>query len=142
MFITVFFAVIDFSKKTFTYSSAGHNPALLWNTSNRKFKSLGSEPPCLPVGVDQGGLFEKLLQEKKISLTSGDVVVLYTDGVTEAMNADRDEFGENGLQEFLAKQPAAADAQTLISALDKQLTEFCGEVPQNDDIAAIIVKID
>jgi serine phosphatase RsbU (regulator of sigma subunit) len=142
MFITVFYAVLDISKKTFTYASAGHNPAMLWNSTHQKFRLLGSEPPCLPVGVDKGTLFEKLLQEKKIALTAGDVVVLYTDGVTEAMNAEREEFGESGLQAFLKQHKSASQAGDLMRELDGQLTSFCGDVPQNDDIAAIILKVD
>jgi serine phosphatase RsbU (regulator of sigma subunit) len=141
MFITVYYAVVDISKKTLTYASAGHNPGLLWNASGSKMKTLGSEPPCLPVGLDRGAVFEKLLLEKKISLATGDVVVLYTDGVTEAMNERRDEFGETGLQDFIRRQPKSADAQGLVGALDSRLTEFCGDVPQNDDIAAVIVKV-
>jgi sigma-B regulation protein RsbU (phosphoserine phosphatase) len=142
MFITVCYAVLDVSKKTLTYALAGHNPGLLVNKSLHKAQSLGCEPPCLPVGLDRGGMFEKLIHDKKITLAPHDIVVLYTDGVTEAMNADREEFGEHGLQACLEEQAADSDAPALIQVLDGQLTKFCGDFPQNDDIAAIILKFD
>jgi serine phosphatase RsbU (regulator of sigma subunit) len=58
------------------------------------------------------------------------------------MNADREEFGEHGLQACLEEQAADSDAPALIQVLDGQLTKFCGDFPQNDDIAAIILKFD
>ncbi|NTV53097.1 MAG: SpoIIE family protein phosphatase [Candidatus Firestonebacteria bacterium] len=142
MFITVLYAVLDVPKKTLTYALAGHNPGLLVNPRSHKAKSLSCEPPCLPVGLDRGAIFEKLIQDKKITLAPHDVVVLYTDGVTEAMNAEREEFGESGLQACLEGQGVEADAAALIQALDGQLTKFCGDIPQNDDIAAIILQVD
>jgi serine phosphatase RsbU (regulator of sigma subunit) len=142
MFITVLYAVLDVQKKTLTYALAGHNPGMLVNSAHHKVKSLGCEPPCLPVGLDRGTTFEKLIQDKKITLAPHDVVVLYTDGVTEAMNAEREEFGEGGLQACLEGQGAECDAPALIRALDSQLTDFCGDFAQSDDIAAIILKVD
>jgi phosphoserine phosphatase RsbU/P len=142
LFITMFYAVVDVSKRTLTYSSAGHNPAFLWNGESRKWKRLGLEPNCLPLGVDRGAVFERLLQEKKIALQSQDVVVLYTDGVTEAMNAEWQEFGENRLQAFFQKQKPAANTDALIRGLDEDINAFCGDVPQNDDIAVIVIKTD
>jgi serine phosphatase RsbU (regulator of sigma subunit) len=142
MFITVLYAVLDVPKKSLTYALAGHNPGMLVNKTAHKIKILGCEPPCLPVGLDRGPTFEKLIQDKKITLAPRDVVVLYTDGVTEAMNAEREEFGELGLRASIEGQPVASDAASLIQALDGHLTDFCGDFPQSDDIAAIILKVD
>jgi len=142
LFITLFYAVIDVPKKIMTFASAGHNPGLLWRAKENSFQSLTLDPPCLPLGLDKTDIFERLVKEKKVSLAPGDVVVLYTDGVTEAMNADRDEFGESGLQACLQRQRAPQDADAVIQSLDEDLNRFCGDFPQNDDIAAVVIKVD
>lgn len=143
LFITLFYAVLDVSKRTVTYTSAGHNPGLLWRPKAAAFQTLGLEPPCLPLGLDKSGVFERLLKERKVTLAPHDVVVLYTDGVTEAMNGAREEFGEDGLMSCLrrtSRTPIGAPA--VIRGLDEALNTFCGDVPQNDDIAAVAITVD
>ena len=75
-------------------------------------------------------------------MTSNDIVVLYTDGITEAMNIDWEEFGEKGLQAFLKRQEKPGNAQAIILDLDREINRFCGDVAQNDDIAAVVIKVD
>lgn len=141
LFITLFYAVIDVTKRTLTYTSAGHNPGLLLRTGAKQAELLALDPPCLPLGLDRDKIFDRLAQEKKIALKPDDIVVLYTDGVTEAMNAQRDEFGEDGLQASLRRLGRPGDAQAVIRGLDEDLNRFCGGVPQNDDIAAVVIKV-
>jgi phosphoserine phosphatase RsbU/P len=91
--------------------------------------------------VDKSENFDKLVSEKKISLAAGDVVVLYTDGVTEAMNSHWEEFGEQRLRDTLSRQAGAADAETILMRLEQDVNQFCGEFPQSDDIAVVAFKV-
>jgi len=143
LFITMFYAVVDVKKKTLVYTSAGHNPVLVYRAKNNECISLNLKPPCLPLGVDGSGLFEKLAQEKKLNLQKGDVVVFYTDGVTEAMNAVGEEFGLERLQTSIRQYAASQqNASEIIRGLDADLNHFCGSVHQSDDIAVVTMKVE
>ncbi|MBN1596415.1 SpoIIE family protein phosphatase [candidate division FCPU426 bacterium] len=144
LFITMFYAVIDIPRRTILYTSAGHNPGLIYRTGSGEYLPLALDPPCLPLGVDGSGVFEHLAQEKKVSLQKGDVLVLYTDGVTEAMNEEREEFGVERLQKTI-KQYAhngRNNAEGIIHGLDLEISRFCGDLHQNDDIAVVTMKVE
>jgi len=142
LFITLFYAVLDISRGSLTYTSAGHNPAMHWQASGRKLRPLALDTPCMPLGLDKGDIFDKLVTEKSLPLGGHDVVVLYTDGVTEAMNAGWEEFGETRLEESLRRHVGAPDAQVVVNGLDTDLIRFCGDTPQSDDIAMAVIKVE
>lgn len=144
LFITMFYAVVDVKKKTLLYTSAGHNPALIYRSTTNECIVLDMTPPCLPLGIDGSGMFESLVKEKKVSLQKGDVVILYTDGVSEAMNANREEFGLRGLQASIEKhtKEKPQNAESIIQGLDKDINHFCGSMHQNDDIAVVTMKVE
>jgi serine phosphatase RsbU (regulator of sigma subunit) len=144
LFITMFYAVVDVKKKTLLYTSAGHNPTLIYRSKTNECISLEMTPPCLPLGIDGSGMFDSLVKEKKVSLQKGDVLILYTDGVTEAMNEDRDEFGLEGLQASIEKhiKGKSPDAEAVIQGLDEDLNHFCGSMHQSDDIAVVTMKVE
>jgi sigma-B regulation protein RsbU (phosphoserine phosphatase) len=144
LFITMFYAVVDIKKRVLVYTSAGHNPALVYRAKNGECATLEMTPPCLPLGLDSSGLFDGLVQEKRINLQKGDALVLYTDGVTEAMNAQSQEFGMQRLQ-LSVQQNALKNHKTaegIISGLDADLTQFLGELHPSDDIAVVTMKVE
>ncbi|UCC65133.1 MAG: SpoIIE family protein phosphatase [Anaerolineae bacterium] len=134
MFATVFYAVLDPAARTLTYANAGHNRPIV------RRASASANPGTLPEGGLPVGLFRKMnVVDTTISLAPGDVLVAYTDGLTEAFNADREMFGDERLIEIVGARPAAS-AQELLEAIMAQVTAFAGQVPQADDITLLVMQ--
>jgi len=131
-FVTLFYSVLDPALHTLTFSNAGHDPALLYTADARptKIASLG---PALGViaPFDYG--------EATIVLDSGDVLVVYSDGVTDATNAMGEMFGIERLQVVIARHKSLP-ATELVSGVLAAVDEFVGEAPQFDDLTLVVVK--
>ena len=132
-FVTFFYAHFDAHRRTLCYTNAGHNPPLLLKRSGETL-SLSEGGTMLGVFRDQA------FEQAEISLAAGDRVLLYTDGITEAVNAAGEEFGEERLQDLLrAHHQSGADAlqQTIMSAV----TEFC-DGDFHDDATLLVLAIE
>lgn len=127
-FVTAFVATIDRASRRMTYARLGHPPALL----KRGAEILELDGPGLPFGVDAGPRFANTLQVREIDLQPDDLVLLYTDGVTEA-TAD-EQFGVDRLKAALA---TAAGLPQITSALDG----FLGARPAGDDVTLVSLRI-
>jgi sigma-B regulation protein RsbU (phosphoserine phosphatase) len=117
----------------FLYTNAGHNAPILVS---------GSSVRRLEVGGLVLGLFEHaIFEEEALTLSPGDVIVSFSDGVTEAMNMEGEEFGDDHLvdlvQSYRDKTPEA-----LLEALMADVRTFCGEATQSDDITVVLVRYD
>jgi transposase len=99
------------------------------------------KPKGIPVGIDvpDGDLFRKTISVEKLTLRQDDMLVIYTDGITEAMNPARDQFGEGRLLSAIKKY-GHLTAQEFTEALDREIHEFTAGAPQNDDITLVAVK--
>jgi len=132
-FITFFLGVLDPATGEMTYCNAGHNPPLL-------LRANGSVENLETTGLILGILPRSEIAQSTCKLEPGDLVVLFSDGVTEASRVDVDEeFGEERLAQTLRQcisQPAAAMIDTVIQSL----TEFTSGAPPADDITLIVVK--
>jgi serine phosphatase RsbU (regulator of sigma subunit) len=142
-FITMTYAVVDARLRTLTYVRAGHCPLIRL----RGPRGTNSQPEILaPDGLVLGltfgdtSLFERVLQEVTMPLADGDVFVLYTDGVTEAMSADGDFFGEARLTE-LARHHAHEPFDVLRDRVLAAVTAFAGPVEQQDDITMLVLQV-
>ena len=134
MFVTAFFGVLDRVKKSFTYVNAGHNSPMVLHAHDEHITEL--EPTGNALGIMEDSQYTK----ETIPLTSADIIVLYTDGVTEATNVREELYGEERLRRsiLLNRSLCAGDiAQKIL--LDVQ--EFTGEAPQSDDITLLVVKV-
>jgi sigma-B regulation protein RsbU (phosphoserine phosphatase) len=137
MFLTAFYAELDTRHGSLVYVNAGHNPPLLWQASTRRFVELSAN------GVALGVLEQIEFEERVIILEPGDIVVLYTDGITEALNVDVEEFGKDRLKEALARtlrEMPGASANDILSAVLAAVDEFTGDVPQYDDMTLFVIK--
>lgn len=134
MFVTLFYAILDARNRRLVYVNAGHNPPLLFPKDGRTVKLLKAEG--IPLGVRE----EMDLEEQEVRLETGDVVVLYTDGVTEAMNANEDFFGDERLADVV-RDNAAKSAQQILDAIRNAVLAFAGDRPQYDDITLIVLKL-
>lgn len=141
-FITMLYAVIDLDAGTLTYARAGHTPLMhaSWNGSRRVVRVLA--PDGLVLGLH--GLerqFTELLEEHHLAVHPGDVVVLFTDGVTEAMNEADDLFGEARLAHLLEDE-GAATSETLHERILRDVDTFVGTADQHDDMTMVLLRVD
>ncbi|HEY4643793.1 MAG TPA: GAF domain-containing SpoIIE family protein phosphatase, partial [Bacteroidota bacterium] len=135
-FITMAVALFDSEKRSVRICRAGHNPIIMKRNGQTTVLSMKG----MGLGLEPGSVFESELEEVENPLRPGDVYLLYSDGLTEAMNVDRDEFGESRLLDLLARyQPAnAANAQ---QHLLKEVEQFRGGAEQNDDVTVVVVCV-
>lgn len=136
-FVSMFYAVLDFSNHTMVYSRAGHNPGILCSNSNGQTKLLMSKGIAL--GLEEGSIFASTLFEESIAIEEYDLVVLYTDGFTEAMNEEREFYGEERLIEFI-KAHHDLSSKELINAILKDVNKFVNHMPQHDDMTIVVIK--
>ena len=133
MFVTVFFGVLEPDTGRLRYVNAGHNPPYLF--SFKKSKPVESLPPT---GMALGVLPNTHWEQKMIKFTPGDMLLLYTDGVTEAQDTAGRFFGPDRL----LKIARALHGRSAAEVQDTVLTEvkcFCGNAPQADDIALMTI---
>ncbi len=90
-------------------------------------------------GIVLGVFYDLNLEECEISVAPGDLLVFYTDGVTEAMDADKQMFGEDGLRAAVTAKPKA-NAQEVLEAIVQAVNTFAGNTPQSDDLTLFVVK--
>lgn len=135
MFVTMFYAILDTDQCTVNCASAGHNPPVLFSKTKVNWIKLDG----LALGVDKGPLFNKTVKESTIQLHAGDLIFLYTDGVSEAMNAKQEEFGEERLAEVILRA-GHKKLKECIQALNKDVEKFVGSVAQSDDITIVGLK--
>jgi len=131
-FVTFCYCMIDTSDNRFTYASAGHCPPILFHKSG--------EAVSLKEGGTPLGIFpDRKYDDAGLQIESGDRLVLYTDGLTEAMNSDEQEFGERRLLD-LGSRKIALGASELVAAIKKEVVSFCNGSFQ-DDFTLVVVAV-
>ena len=144
-FITMTYAVIDMVAGTMTYARAGHTPLIYLGGGNGSGKDVQILTPSgLVVGLRIPGAHEKfieLLEEDTIALGTGDVIVLYTDGITEAMNQDADLFGDARLSRIV-EEHGHLDSGELRERILREIEAFVGSADQHDDMTMILIKVE
>jgi len=133
MFLTAFYAIYNTKTGVVTYCNAGHNPPHL-------LKANGTVEVLPMSGNIIIGAFEDLeYKENTLQLEHGDTLVMFTDGVTEAMSPTFEEYGESRLDNVLG-QLAAADCQKIIESVKADITTFVEDAEQSDDITMLVLK--
>jgi serine phosphatase RsbU (regulator of sigma subunit) len=132
IFVTAFYGVLDTESGLFTYANAGHNPPLYIGTNGEKRELIEGG---LLLGAFPGALY----QNHRVNFESGDVLLLYTDGASEAENASGEQFGVERLTEIV-RNSAPSDSQHMIRALLNAIREFCGDTGLQDDITLMVVR--
>ena len=131
MFVTAWMGIIDITTGEMQFANAGHNPPLL-KRADGSFEYLKTRAGFVLAGME--GI---RYRAGELTLCPGDRLFLYTDGVTEATNAESELYGENRLQAFMNRN-AAVEATELLPALKMDIDVFVGEAPQFDDITMLI----
>ncbi len=134
MFVTLFYAVLDCRARALRFINAGHNPPIFVGAAPAGVTLLNAK------GIALGVLDEIALESVDIQLRTGDVVVLYTDGVTEATNEHDEEYGVKRLTGCVEREKTNTSRE-IIEAIVKEVTEFAGTRPQHDDITIMVLKV-
>ena len=146
-FITMTYAVIDLDARTLVFARAGHTPFMYLPASGEAGRPRAAQV-LVPDGMVLGlrvpnieRLFPAHLTEHTIAFNTGDVMALYTDGITEAMNAAGDLFGEARLA-HLIEEHAHLDIAELRERIVREVEAFAGAEDQHDDVTMILMRID
>ena len=132
LFVTMILGVVDTQSGRIVYGQGGHNPPVLLSADGKP----AYEPPGgMPLGVFDDAKFG----EREMQLKAGETLLVYTDGVTEAMNQARDLFGEERLLEALA-QRASLSAEKLTECVVEKVEDFVQEAERSDDITLLAIK--
>jgi sigma-B regulation protein RsbU (phosphoserine phosphatase) len=137
MFISMAYLILDHERDGITLARAGHDAPLLYKRQSQTVSTI--KPPGMVVGIDSGNVFDRLTTDFTVPLERDDCLVLYTDGVTEALNADGDEFGLDRMIQSV-RASATDGAQTIVKRIIEDVRNFTGSLPQNDDITLIAIR--
>jgi serine phosphatase RsbU (regulator of sigma subunit) len=137
-FITITYFIIDWKKKSFEFSRAGHCPTLYFNAKEKRVSFL--EDNGLGLGILRDEQFDEFVDANEMKYQSGDILFLYTDGITEAKNKKNEEFGYERLKHFVEKQ-AFYSAEYIKEKILKTLYDFCESSNLDDDITTLIIKV-
>ncbi|MDE2963313.1 MAG: PP2C family protein-serine/threonine phosphatase, partial [Acidobacteriota bacterium] len=130
MFVTVFYGVYDPDSRQFHYANGGHNSPLVVHSDGSS-----AELP-LTGGIALGLMPDLDYDNNTVTLDPGDLIVLYTDGVTEAFDEQGNQFGTERLQEvFAGVEPT--DVQAANRSVFEAVEKFAGDTPQSDDITCV-----
>ncbi|MFQ5583172.1 MAG: GAF domain-containing SpoIIE family protein phosphatase [Calditrichia bacterium] len=133
-FATLFYGILDTQNHALTYCNGGHDNPFLFCKQQK--------PLRLAIGGTVLGFVEKFSYEQEtIPMEPGNVLAIYSDGVTEAMNRDEEEFGEERLARVIAEN-CGKSPQELINNILSAVRQFAGDAPQMDDITIVVVKRD
>lgn len=133
MFVTAFIAYVDVDSGWVQYANGGHNPTLLYRAARKSIEYI--HVPGVAMGVFSTAVYE----QGELQLERGDILVLYTDGITEAINSDDDEFGEAQL-EAIVMQHAAASAEDIARRIVDAVKDHCGAQAAFDDETLVVLK--
>lgn len=133
MFVTLFFGALRESDRTLTYVNAGHNPPIVVRARDGAIEEL------LLTGIVLGAVENQEYSSRTLTIGPGDVLVMYTDGVTEAINTRNELFGEDRLKEII-RESARGTAQEILDRILSAVQEYSRDMPQFDDITLLVIK--
>jgi sigma-B regulation protein RsbU (phosphoserine phosphatase) len=133
IYVTAVYGVLDTKNRIFTFTNAGHN-APIFRRADGRMEYL------IEGGVTLGTFENSKYEERPLSLSPGDVIVLYTDGVTEAKNEEEEEFGTKRLKRVINDSHKLRAAQ-IQENIYKAVKDFTGNLPQADDLTMIVIKV-
>ncbi|MDP7035441.1 MAG: SpoIIE family protein phosphatase [Planctomycetota bacterium] len=135
-FMTLFHGSLDYSEGIFRYVSAGHDAPIHYHHAKNEFSSLDSTG--LPLGwVSEDDGYR--LDVEEISFGEGDILVLMTDGIWEAVNEDKEAFGKERMCDIILRMKDRS-AQEIVDQLFEEMESFCGQQMRQDDVTVLVVR--
>src|SRR5690606_30616925 len=135
MFVALFYGIYDLDTKVLRFCRAGHEPPLLLRSTGEVEQLPGAG---LAIGLDDGELFDEMLQEREVKFGAGDLLALYTDGITEAANPQGEEFGRDRLAASLQRH-LDRPLTEMVKTVDRYVRNFCVLAPRHDDRTLLLV---
>jgi len=133
-FVTIFLARYDSSNRTLTYVNSGHNPPAVFRKNGTQIDWLTRTAPA--IGLSEH-YFPKI---ETVKLSEGDVLLLYTDGLTEAFNKNMEQFGQEGLVAYI-QNTAGLTASDMLQVVRQGISVHSGDVPLADDLTLVALKV-
>ncbi len=133
MFVTLFYGFLDSDTRTLTYVNAGHNPPIHFHAADGTLTDLPA------TGIAMGAIIDAPFTQDTVQMLPGDVLVLYTDGITEAENADLKMFGVEQLEGIIISSRGLS-ADGLCGKILGAVRAFTGDHPQSDDITLMVIR--
>jgi len=137
-FVTMTYAIVDTAERRMRLARAGHNPVLQLEARSGRTRVLA--PPGLGLGLDAGERFDRLLEEQEVPLVPGDLFLFYTDGLSEAMNAGAELFGEGRLTRIL-EEAGGLSSEELKEKILGEVRRFVGDAAPHDDMTLVVLKV-
>jgi serine phosphatase RsbU (regulator of sigma subunit) len=138
-FVTVFYGLLDTRARTLRFSRAGHEPLVLYNPRRSPTLTV-LDSKGMALGMDEGAGFDEALEEVEVALRPGDLVLQYTDGITEAGNAKNELFGHDRLYQVI-EEHGRHEAEYVLWKIEKAVEAFRGREPRRDDMTMIAFKV-
>lgn len=136
-FVSLLYMIAERGSDEITLARAGHEPPILYRKETGEIEMI--EPPGLAAGIDEGPVFKRIVKDHRFKIYSGDILLLYTDGIVESENSDGDEFGLERLCE-LVKTNHERSASELVEAIIDDISGFSEGMAQIDDITLIAIE--
>ena len=133
LFVTMFYALLDPAASLITWVNAGHNPALHYHAVSGQLTRLTATG--MPLGMEINTVY----RQQKSHMQTGDLFLLYTDGITEALNAQQQEFSLSRLESLL-QEHGSDSAEQLLSAIEEAVKTYAGTTPASDDTTLLVIK--
>ena len=137
VFATLALTVLDPERGVVECARAGHNPVLWWQASRGKTRIIN--PSGIGIGLAPNRLFSRSLTVEECRLEEGDVLIVYSDGIPEAMNEQKEEYGMERLERAIS-QMDGSDATQIRNSLLSDVHRFVGETPPSDDITLVVLR--
>lgn len=139
MFVTAYYILLDSRERMIYFASAGHNPMILYRGKSQETFYLN--PPGFPVGITLPDihLFDHTIKSDRIRLHPDDILIAYTDGITEAMNNKRELYGDERFLSAIRKY-GQLDVVEFVNSIKQDILDFTEGYEQNDDITLVAVK--
>jgi len=139
MFVTIFYVILDSKTRSINYASAGHNPMILYRGSTKKSYYLN--PKGFPIGIKlpDDSLFYKTIESDTLHLRPEDSLIVYTDGITEAMNHNRERFSD---ERFLSviREYGDLKVEPFVNKIRDEIIIFAEGFAQTDDITLVAIR--
>ena len=135
MFVTVFFGMLDLKTGKFVYVNGGHNPPIIYHKAENRCEYLKVKKNFV-----LGGMEDMNFVQQEIQLEHGDLIFMYTDGVNEAMNAEKEEYTSERLLNFMNKTDCNVELTELLKAVKGDVAEHVKDAEQSDDMTMIALR--
>lgn len=136
-FISLIYGILNLKRGEFIFSRAGHNPLFYYNNNENLVEVM--RPNGLPLGMIDGKRFEDNISESTINLKSGDILILFTDGIVEATNDKGDFYGDNRLKRVIYFHHKK-NAEDMVDHILRDVEKFTNGARQHDDMTLLVIK--